>query len=337
MASIRRRGDTWQARIVQKGFTPITKSFPSRELAELWAKKTEVDMARGAFIDTQLAERTTLGEVFKRYTLEVSPLHRGQKHEVARLSLLGRDKVATIALANLTPQDIADLRDRRLQRIKESTCNREMQLVSAVISHACREWGMHLPRGNPCALVRKPPPGLGRRRLFEGDEETRLYAAIRGEGYQRVPREKANWWLEPIVTLAIETAMRRGELLAMQWRNVDLGRRVVYLPVTKNGHPRAVPLSSRAVTTFKELPRAIDGGTVFPVAWTAVHQAWRKACKRAGIDGLRFHDLRHVGTCRLAERLPNVIELASVTGHRDVKMLARYYHVPAEVLAAKLA
>ena len=335
MASIRKRGNTWQARISKRGFHPVMKSFPSRELAELWGKKTELDMARGAFIDTQLAEITTLGEVFKRYSEEVSTLHRGRKSEIARLSLLQRDKVATVAMSNLKPQDIADLRDRRLKRIKDSTCNRELQLVTAVINHACREWGIHPPRGNPCAMVRKPNPGLGRSRLFEVDEEVRLYAAMRGEGYKRVPREKACWWLEPIVTLAAETAMRRGEILSMVWRDIDLAQRVVYLPITKNGHPRAVPISTRAAAVLQNIPRSIDG-TVFPVAWTAVHQAWRKACKRAGIEGLHFHDLRHVATCRLAERLPNVIELASVTGHRDLKMLARYYHVPAAALALKL-
>lgn len=335
MASIRKRGNAWQARIVQRGFAPVVKTFPCRELAELWGKKTELDMARGAFIDTQLAEVTTLGEIFKRYSQEISTLHRGQKSEIARLSLLQRDKVAAVAMSNLKPQDIADLRDRRLKRIKESTCNRELQLVTAVINHACREWGIHLPRGNPCAMVRKPSPGLGRHRLFEGDEEARLYAAMQGEGYTRVPREKANWWLEPIVTLAIETAMRRGEILAMRWRDIDLAQRVVYLPVTKNGHPRAVPISTRAAAVLQEIPRSIDGA-VFSVAWTAVHQAWRKACRRAAIEGFHFHDLRHVATCRLAERLPNVIELASVTGHRDLKMLARYYHVPAAALALKL-
>ena len=129
--------------------------------------------------------------------------------------------------------------------------------------------------------------------------------------------------------------MRQGELLALRWERVDLEARTAYLEDTKNGEARTVPLSSRAVAVLEALPRSANG-RVFPITAQAVKLSWGRACKRAGIKGLHFHDLRHEATSRLAEKLPNLIELAAVTGHKDLRMLKRYYHPRAADLARKL-
>jgi integrase len=143
-----------------------------------------------------------------------------------------------------------------------------------------------------------------------------------------------NIWIKPLVLLALETAMRRGELLALRWGHIDLAKQTAYLPLTKNGFSRTVPLSRAAVKLLQALPRAIDG-KVFPLTPNAVKQAWERARARAGLTDLHFHDLRHEATSRLAERL-NVLELASVTGHRDLRMLQRYTHLSPESLASKI-
>ncbi|EQD25943.1 phage integrase family protein, partial [mine drainage metagenome] len=107
-----------------------------------------------------------------------------------------------------------------------------------------------------------------------------------------------------------------------------------HLPHTKNGSARDVPLSSRAVAILHALPRRIDG-RVFGLRPDSVTQAFERAAQRAGIENLRLHDLRHEATSRLAEKLPNLIELAAVTGHKDLRMLKRYYHPRATDLAKK--
>jgi integrase len=144
-----------------------------------------------------------------------------------------------------------------------------------------------------------------------------------------------NPWVKPAVQLALETAMRRGELLSLQWQDIDVAKRVAHLHVTKNGCTRDVPLSLKACEVLAGLPRSIDG-SVFPVTTEAFKQAFSRACLNAKIADLHFHDLRHEATSRLAQRLPNVIELAAVTGHYDLKMLQRYYHVSASDLARKI-
>ena len=142
--------------------------------------------------------------------------------------------------------------------------------------------------------------------------------------------------------------MRRSELLALVWENVRLRDHVAFLPLTKNGSSRSVPLSKKAVAILEALPRTLRGA-VFPLTPNALKLAFGRATKRArqqyvesgGSDprmliDLHFHDLRHIAISRLAEKLPNIIELAAVSGHKDVRMLGRYYHIRAEDLAMKI-
>jgi integrase len=152
----------------------------------------------------------------------------------------------------------------------------------------------------------------------------------------RFTQATRNPWIKPLVRLALLTAMRRGELLALEWQHVDLMRRVAVLPMTKNGDARSVPLSSEAVALLGTLASSARPGRVFPTTAMALRKAFERACERANIRDLHFHDLRHTATTRMSALLPNVIELAAVTGHRDLRMLQRYYHPRAEDLARKL-
>ena len=126
------------------------------------------------------------------------------------------------------------------------------------------------------------------------------------------------------VALAIETGMRRSELLALQWSNVDLEKRIAFLPITKNGESRGVPLSTRAVAILRGLPTSTTGRVFGALTVEALKQSFRRAVRRAGIAGLRLHDLRHEATSRLFEKGLNVMEVASVTGHKKLQMLKRY-------------
>lgn len=326
MATFRQRSGRWQARITRRGFAPETKTFNSREEATRWARSIETDMDRGSFTSRSDAERTTLAEVLLRYAEEVSPTKRGGFDEAIRLKAMARNRLGKMSMASLSPKAMALYRDARLRDVVPATVVRDFAMLSSVINHSRREWGIAIT--NPVALIRKPSAGQGRTRILDIDEETRLLSALK-------PAGRRSYWVAPIVTLALETAMRRGELLGLRWEHIDLVRRVACLQMTKNGKPRVVPLSPRALDTLRSLPRNLDG-RVFAITHMALHAAFRKACVRAGIKGFRFHDLRHAATTRLAEKLPNIIELMAVTGHSDPRMLARYYHANPVELALKL-
>ena len=138
------------------------------------------------------------------------------------------------------------------------------------------------------------------------------------------------------VKLALETVMRQGELLRLHWEYIDLNRGTAHLPDTKNGEARTVPLSSTAIAVLRALPRALHGDVFRGVTTEAVKRSYMRAIRRAGIKDLRFHDLRHEATTRLFEKGLNIMEVASITGHKDLRMLRRYTHLKAEDLAQKL-
>lgn len=350
MASIRKRNEKWQARVRVKGFESVEKSFLNRADADAWGKITEAEMLRGMYIKRTDAERTTLREALERYEHDLTPSKRGAKVESFRIKAWKAHRLAGKSLASLRGVDFARYRDERLKKVAPATVCRELDLVGNLFNVARREWG-HEGLQNPVEVIRRPPVRNARDRVFfEGEESLLLqaledHAAQCGRKYRQGTR---NIWVKPLVMLAIETAMRRSELLALNWENIRLHDRVAYLPLTKNGSSRNVPLSSKAVEILNAIPRTLRG-PVFPITANALKLAFVRAVSRAkrlyvdsgGSDtrmlvDLHFHDLRHIAISRLAEKLPNVIELAAVSGHRDVRMLNRYYHVRAEDLAAKL-
>ncbi|MEN1959094.1 site-specific integrase [Luteimonas sp. MJ246] len=239
-------------------------------------------------------------------------------------------------------------------RISPATVNRELTTLSAAYSWARKD--LFIACDNPVKGIRRPPEPKARNRRLLPDEERRLIEALKtsGEGTERARPRNAN--LLPIVLIALETAMRRGEILSLRWENVDLEARVAHLPITKNGYARDVPLSTRAVEILhaRKIASHAADGRIFLASEPAIKQAFERAvksareayveeCVRLGrcqdpriMSDLHFHDLRHEATSRLAEKLPNLIELASVTGHRDLRSLKRYYHPIASALALKL-
>lgn len=327
MASIRQRAGKWQARVRRKGYPDEVASFNTKTDAQTWARSIESAMDQGAYQSTQSAKDILLADVLRRYMHEVTPSKRGAQREAEGIQFMLRQKMASYSMTNLTPAVIAGYRDYRLKTVGAGTIIRELSILSGIISHARKEWS--LPVANPCILVRKPPTPPGRTRLLTMDEETRLLDELK-------PVRRRSPWMVPLVMLALESAMRRGELLALRWEHLNLASQTAHLPLTKNGTARTVPLSRKAVAILEGLPNCGAAGPVFPISHMTLHNCFVAACDRAGIDDLTFHDLRHAATSRLAEKLPNVIELAAVTGHQTIQMLKRYYHPRAEALARKL-
>lgn len=254
MASIRKRGDVWQARVRRYGYPDEVKSFPNKADAEAWARSIESEMDRSQYVSRTEAEHTTFGEVIQRYLNAVTVTKRGCKEETIRLSAILRHRITQLSMANLTPQVLADFRDERLLVCKANTVNRDLVVLSSIINHAKREWGINIQ--NPVAMIRKPTMPPGRDRVLSQLEEVTLLDVL-------APIGRRNPIMQDLVIVAIETAMRRGELLGMRWDHVNLEHRTVFLPLTKNGQSRYVPLSSRAATTLQAMQRI----PLPPVAW----------------------------------------------------------------------
>lgn len=326
MASIRYRGGKWQARLIRKGYPPVTKTFDQKSDADKWARQHESEMDTARYVSQVEAERITLGELIDRYIIEVSPTKRGCKEEIIRLKAMKRYSIAHFSMASLTSRVVARYRDERLRICKPSTVIRDLASLSSLINHSRREWEIAIT--NPVTLVKKPSAPNGRERILDNEEETRLIDALE-------PTGRKSPYMKPLCLLALETAMRRGELLSIRWKDINWPQRSIHLTMTKNGESRTVPLSTRAIGILKDMPRSIDG-KIFKITVAALEAAFHRACIRAGLENLRFHDLRHTATTRLSEKLINVLELGAVTGHKDLRMLRRYYHPRVEDLAKKL-
>ena len=253
----------------------------------------------------------------------VEKLSRVVETDIVRLIL--RDPVSNVSLAHVSPRDVCEFRDRRLATVKPATVCRELCVLQHAFNVAKREWGLPIS-SNPVAATRKPKIENRRdRRLRDNEYEALLDACSRCR----------NHLIRPIITVALETGMRRGELLSAEWRYLDIEHRTLHLPHTKNGFARTVPLSPSALTALQGLDTDHEG-RIFPMSKVALKQAWGRLKRRAGVTDLRFHDFRHEAISRFFEMGLSLPEVASISGHRDPRMLLRYTHFEAATIARKL-
>jgi len=266
----------------------------------------------------------TVGEMLARYRDELLPTKRGHVQEGYVVGAFLRHKVSQYTLKHATPHIIREYRDERLTQVEASTVHRELDILQHAFAVAIREWGYPLSQ-NPVAAITKPPLSNARNRRLQEGELDRL---MEGCGGSRV------WWLKPVIILAIETGMRRGELLNIYSQDVDLEARTLHIPITKNGHPRTIPLTETACSVLG--PYMSDNDRIFPPSANAFRLAWERLKRRIEIEDLRFHDLRHEAISRFFEMGLSVPEVALISGHRDYRMLFRYTHLRAEDVVLKM-
>lgn len=326
MATIRKRGRSWQAQVRRQGHPPITKSFQQKADAELWAKQLEVDLERGdAGIIVQKQTSTPLSDLLFRYQEEITPRKRGATAERYRLRILLRHEIAKIPVSKLSSSAIARYRDERLQAVSSSSVRRELVILRHCLEIARKEWEAPL-KENPVHNIQVPTDGKARERRLTTEELKSLLEAA---------DECRNPYVKPVVQFALETGMRRGEILGQVWEKIDLKARTAAIHQTKNGHARTVPLSGAAVAILEAFEHR--SGLIFPISANALRLSWERMKDRAKLRDLRFHDLRHEAVSRFFELGLSVPEVALISGHRDPRMLFRYTHPKPTEIAKKLA
>jgi integrase len=271
-----RESGRWQAKIRRHGWPVQSKTLRTRADAEAWARAVEREMDVGAFINRDDAERTTFAAAAERYTREVLPAKRGKVQDAYVISRVV-EAFGAYSMASISAALLSEYRDMRLKSVSNQTVIHELGMVSRIFKAAALDWGIALPQGNPTALVRKPALNNARDRRLEAGEEDALLAAL---------SDCKSAWPHAAAVLAIETAGRQSELLALRWEEVDLKKRVIRLRgrdggVTKNGDDyRDVPLSTRAGALLSSLPRALKG-RVLPLSQNALQLSWDRAVARA--------------------------------------------------------
>jgi len=282
---------------------------------------------------------------------------------VRRVLAVFPDAILNRSLPALTGFPLEQWRSaRRRAGIRDTTINRDLDAIRAVLSKAV-EWG--LITEHPLRPVKRAKVDtIGRLRYLSPAEETRLRAALDvRDASRRDGRRRFNAWrtargyktlpdfgnypdhLAPITLLALNTGLRRGELLALIWADVDLvaARLTVRGASAKTGLTRHIPLNSEAVDTLKTWrPKDAEGDDlVFPGPdggpMFSLKTAWSKVATGAGLKNFTFHDLRHTFASKLVQAGVDLNTVRELLGHSDIKMTLRYSHLAPEHKAAAVA
>ncbi|MBV7387238.1 site-specific integrase [Pasteurellaceae bacterium TAE3-ERU1] len=321
MASIQKRGKKYRAIVRRHNFNS-SATFEKRSEAILWARKIEKELA-----DLGWGDRYTPKEPFscviEKYLREVTPQKRGAKKEALRLKKLLEMPLAQVPLSNLTDDHFRAWRDARLKCVSADSVLREWATLNNMLNYAVHEWKLLIV--NPLKFVRKPKkPRPRQRRLMPYEIERLLNVA----GYRKdsAPSTSAER-VGAAILFAIETGMRAGEIVNLTWENVNLSLRIAHIPKTKNGYPRDIPLSLKAVKIIEQLSRVKRGERIFRLSSGNLDQIFRGLRDKAEIEDLHFHDTRREALTRMAKKV-DVMTLAKISGHRDLSILQNTYYAP---------
>ena len=333
MASLRRRLGRWTVSIRHRGQRGVYETFDLKSDAQSFINKVESEIQQRKYKDISEASNTSFKTVLNRYLREKIKDKSDKHRERSKLNVILRNPICKYMMTELKSSDFAKYRDERLSNgITNSTINRELSAMRVAINTSIEEWDCWIPENPIKSSIKLTENPARERRLKEGEYEKLLIACQRNNKYA----SPSIYWC-PAINFAIETALRLGEQLSLRWENLDLNKRTAFLPaeITKTKRSRTVPLTDKAMEVLKELPRHISG-RVFNMSYNNHNRGWRAINKRAGIVGLRWHDLRREATSRMFERGLSITEVQSITGHKTLQMLSTYTQHEAETLAIKL-
>ncbi|OZI20043.1 hypothetical protein CAL26_21045 [Bordetella genomosp. 9] len=325
MASVSKYRGKWKCQVRRKGNPALFRTFDRHSDAVAWGREMEAQIDAGlTIVVPKKRDVQTVADLLDWYLgldeAKAKKSHQDDKERAERI----KKHLGKLDAIKVNSDHLKDYKNMRLAmpRSAPQTVQHELALLHRAYVLAVEELRWRLPEGVP--RTRRPVIDNARDRRVRRDE---LLQLIQHTG----SREAAI-----IMELAVETAMRRGEIMGLEWERIDLERQSAYLPDTKSGSPRTVPLSRRAVDLLRSVKREDATGKVFHIADASVSQALKRAAKRIGAQDLRFHDLRHEATSRLFEKGLNQIEVARITGHKTLSMLNRYTHLDVQHLVGKL-
>ena len=333
MATIRKQGKKWRAEIVRvldSERVRQSKTFTTRAEAKDWAITEETKIisqkSNAASSSTRL-----LSDLFTRYAREVSTMKKGERWEIMRLEAFKRDSISNVTLKKLSADHFSAYRDRRLKVVSASTVCREFILMSHALEVARKEWKWIMV--NPIKDVRKPALPRPRDQRINNEDRDAICEALTWN--QHKPPHNLKQQVASAFCLCLEAGLRAGEALALKWRDVHIQKRFLTVAVSKNGDKRDVPLSPGAIEILN-LMRLSDTSrdTVYTVTSASRDAIFRK-CKPEHLAHIHFHDTRHEAVTRLSKKL-DVLALARMIGHRDLRSLQIYYNESASEIAARL-
>ena len=323
MGCVRRRGTKWNAQVRIAGWRSFTKTFEKKSDALDWCRETETAIRSAPLNTSKFSPNLKFKDLIGEYRDKVTPTHKGHQSETYRLNRFAISWIGRVKVAYLTPRHFEQYRNDRLKIVKECTVRGELTLMKRVLDYGIRILGVGLT-DNPIKFIELPSTYTPRTRRLENDEFERLL---------NIALKQKNPLIAPIIIFAVETGMRRSEILKMRWSDIDEIKKTAKLINTKNGDDRTVPLTRNAFKVLQNLEKKTE--VVFPITPNCLQLAWRRVKKNADILDLRFHDLRHEAISRFFEHGLTVPEVALISGHKDIRQLFRYTHLMPQKISSK--
>jgi len=334
MASIEKRTSqdgeiSYRVKVRLKGFPTQSATFERLTDARKWEQQTESAMREGRHFKTTIAKRHTLAGLIERYLKQLETQNPKRHDDVKQKLEWWKEQLGYCSLADLNKALIAEKRDLlasttgpKKKKRAPGTVNRYYTALSHALSVAVNEW--EWLEHHPMRKLSKLKEPRGRIRFLSDGERNKLLDKC---------KKSRHPYLYTIVVLALSTGARRGEIMNLQWPDVDFNRRVITLHQTKNDERRILPLEGHAFDLMKKhgKVRKINSEFVFPSddpkKPSGIQFFWNKAVKDAGINNFRFHDLRHSAASYLAMNGASLAEIAEVLGHKTLSMVKRYAHL----------
>ena len=322
---------SYRARVRIKGHPVLIQSFASKTLAMKWKRDTESAVEQGKYAYDKPGSKNTFAELIDRYIDKVLPSKPKNARNVRQHLLWWKQELGHCLLSDIKPSMISQKRDELLSGLtckgklrSSTTVVRYLASLSHAFAIAFKDW--EWISENPVMKISKPKISNGRTRYLNDDEKEKLLQAC-GESESK--------GLYPIVILALSTGMRRGEIMNLQWGDVDLDRGSILLQVTKNGERRFIPLLGMALDLLRSrYTNPVPDSLVFPASSQSkpidIRSAWETALRKAGISNFRFHDLRHTAASYLAMNQASLLEIGTLLGHKTIQMTKRYAHLSNE-------
>ena len=335
LATIINRDGKFYVRVRKANFKPENRTFNTRTAAKQWALQTEAAMTNGSWISDREARITNLGSLFRRYIAEIHGVKPFGKSKLATVRSTAR-RVGHVRLSDLTPDFVLSYSKQRAEEIVPSTLNQELTYFAQAIDVARTLWNAPL-NDNP---VRAAMNVMSQLNMIQGSRK-RNRRPTDHELRTLIDLAK-NSWIVPVIQIAVETGLRQAEIHALAWSDIDFDRGTLLIrdrkdPKQKLGNDQLIPLlpASREAL-LREKQRSKQGGRVFEdVLLTAsISDKFAKLTKKAQIENLRFHDLRHEAISRMFEKGMSIPEVAAISGHKTWSSLTRYTQLSPRKLSA---
>lgn len=311
MATIRKRNNKYQVQVRIRG-KGTSATFKTLDLARRWARYKEIEFEKNIEIGIKYRPKT-LKEILDKYKNNVVPFKKSAPSETFLINAFMRNRWVALPLNSLCSDQIAEYRDVRLLTVKPSTICREFGIIIHALQVAKLEWdwdvqidlfaGIRLPQIHQRAI----------RRINDDDLKTLLEESSK----------HTNGYLKPIILIAPNTAMRRGEILSLKWSDIDLKRNLINIDNTKSSYARSIKINNNTKRILENLEMKND--RVFPISVNSLRLCYQRLCNKLNIK-IRFHDFRHEAISRLFEQILTIPHIASISGHRTMSQLFRYAH-----------